>query len=112
MNDTKIAELAKQMKEAMEKMTFQPPVPTPTTKCQLCREPNPADPCSACLTMPHEELIEQAHETISGWKTLLIAAAITNGGQIVISAEQLIEAEKRRISISTDPWKDIRITVE
>ena len=58
------------------------------------------------------ELIEQAHETISGWKRIVIAAAIANGGQTVLSPEHLLEAQTRKFSITTDPWKDVRITID
>lgn len=85
--------------------------PAAVTRCELCGATDPATPCFNCWNTSHEDLIEQAHETISGWKRLLTAAAISNGGQLVVSAEQLLEAEKRRFEISTDPWKDIRITV-
>lgn len=82
------------------------------SKCELCGENCQSEPCVYCRTMSREDLLEQAHETISGWKRLLIAAAIASGGQIVVSSEQLLEAEKRRIEISTDPWKDVRITIQ
>ena len=53
------------------------------------------------------EIIEQAHETISGWKQLLIASAIASGGQTVISPEQLLDAKSREIAIDHAPWRDI-----
>lgn len=88
-------------------------MPNSLSICELCGERGPDDPCSVCHTMTHEELIEQAHETISGWKRLMIAAVIANGGQIAISPQQMLEAETRKIEMETPTtlWNDIRITV-
>lgn len=84
------------------------------TQCELCGAELllPSDPCFVCPRMSKLELIEQAHETISGWKRIVIAAAIANGGQTVLSPEHLLEAQTRKFSITTDPWKDVRITID
>lgn len=91
-------------------MTDQPAF---VSKCELCGNNCQSEPCVYCRTMSREELIEQAHETISGWKRLMIAAVIANGGQTAILPQQMLEAETRKIKMETPTtlWNGIRITV-
>jgi len=79
--------------------------------CELCGNEMESSPCGNCFLLSREDLINQAHKTLNGWKQLMIAAAISNGGQIILCPEQMLEAENRKMNIDFTPLQELRITI-
>lgn len=79
-------------------------------KCELCGENTPFENgCGFCNLLSREQLVEQAHETISGWQNMLKACAVSCGGQIVVSVEQMMDAKEKQLVISQTPFREVRV---